>query len=113
MSQAIPPGEDSVADPGGGVAAAAPPASIARDIVVRTLGVKKVYRMSDQGTHALRGVDLDIYRGEYMAIMGPSGSGKSTLFNMIGGLDKPSEGMVFIDEVDVAALDSYELAWMR
>jgi putative ABC transport system ATP-binding protein len=45
--------------------------------------------------------------------MGPSGSGKSTLFNMIGGLDKPSEGMVFIDEVDIAALDSYELAWLR
>ncbi|MCC7191948.1 MAG: ABC transporter ATP-binding protein [Phycisphaeraceae bacterium] len=86
---------------------------IARDVVVRTLGVKKVYRMADQETHALRGVDLDIYRGEYMAIMGPSGSGKSTLFNMVGGLDKPSEGMVFIDEVDVAALDSYELAWMR
>ncbi|MCX5660521.1 MAG: ABC transporter ATP-binding protein [Planctomycetota bacterium] len=69
--------------------------------------------MGDTITHALRGVDLDIYRGEYMAIMGPSGSGKSTLFNMVGGLDKPSEGMVFIDEVDVAALDSYELAWMR
>jgi len=86
---------------------------IARDIVVRTLGVTKVYRMHDQETHALRGVDLDIYRGEYMAIMGPSGSGKSTLFNMVGGLDKPTDGMVFIDEVDVAALDSYELAWMR
>lgn len=87
--------------------------SVARDYVVRTLGVRKVYTMGDQITHALRGVDLDIYRGEYMAIMGPSGSGKSTLFNMIGGLDKPSEGMVFIDEVDIAALDSYELAWLR
>jgi len=87
--------------------------SLSRDIVVRALGVKKIYRMGDGLTHALRGVDLDIYRGEYMAIMGPSGSGKSTLFNMIGGLDKPSEGMVFIDEVDVAALDSYELAWLR
>lgn len=89
------------------------PQGMARDVVVRTLGVTKVYRMGDSETHALRGVDLDIYRGEYMAIMGPSGSGKSTLFNMIGGLDKPTDGMVFIDEVDVAALDSYELAWMR
>jgi len=69
--------------------------------------------MGQTQTHALRGIDLDIFRGEYMSIMGPSGSGKSTIFNMIGGLDKPTEGMVFIDEVDVAALDSYELAWLR
>jgi putative ABC transport system ATP-binding protein len=88
-------------------------ATIERDYVVRTLDVRKVYHMGDTTTHALRGVNLDIFRGEYMAIMGPSGSGKSTLFNMIGGLDKPSQGMVFIDEVDIAALDSYELAWMR
>ena len=97
-------------------ATAAPHADVAkmtRDVVVRTLGVTKVYRQGESTTHALRGVDLDIYRGEYMAIMGPSGSGKSTLFNMIGGLDKPTDGMVFIDEIDVAALDSYELAWMR
>jgi putative ABC transport system ATP-binding protein len=45
--------------------------------------------------------------------MGPSGSGKTTLFNMIGGLDKPSEGKVYIDEVDIAQLDAYELAWLR
>jgi putative ABC transport system ATP-binding protein len=86
---------------------------MSRDVVVRALDVKKVYIMGETQVHALRGVNLDIYRGEYMAIMGPSGSGKSTLFNMIGGLDKPTSGMVFIDEVDVAALDSYELAWMR
>lgn len=87
--------------------------SFDRDVVVRALGVRKVYQMGDVETHALRGVDLDIFRGEYMAIMGPSGSGKSTFFNMIGGLDKPTEGMVFIDEVDIASLDSYELAWLR
>jgi putative ABC transport system ATP-binding protein len=62
---------------------------------------------------ALRGVDLEIHSGEYLSIMGPSGSGKSTLFNMIGGLDKPSSGKVFIDEVDIAQLDAYELAWLR
>ena len=84
-----------------------------RDTVVRAIGVTKIYQMGQTQTHALRGVDLDIYRGEYMAIMGPSGSGKTTIFNMIGGLDKPTEGMVFIDEVDVAALDSFELAWLR
>lgn len=89
------------------------PKAFERDIVVRALDVRKVYRMGDVETHALRGVDLDIFRGEYMAIMGPSGSGKSTFFNMVGGLDKPTEGMVFIDEVDIASLDSYELAWLR
>jgi putative ABC transport system ATP-binding protein len=58
-------------------------------------------------------VDLEVYAGEYLSIMGPSGSGKSTFFNMVGGLDKPSGGKVFIDEVDIAALDPYELAWLR
>ena len=92
---------------------ASPGANLSRDIVVRTLDVTRVYIMGETETHALRGVSLDIFRGEYMAIMGPSGSGKSTLFNMIGGLDKPTSGMVFIDEVDIASLDSFELAWLR
>jgi putative ABC transport system ATP-binding protein len=54
-----------------------------------------------------------IYRGEMIAVMGPSGSGKSTFFNMIGGLDSPSKGRVFIDEVDVAQLSAVELAFLR
>jgi len=61
----------------------------------------------------LKGIELEISKGEYISIMGPSGSGKTTLFNMIGGLDKPTEGKVYIDEVDVAQLDAYELAWLR
>jgi len=81
--------------------------------VVRTRGVKRIYQMGGQPLEALKGIDLDIDSGEYISIMGPSGSGKSTLFNMIGGLDKPSEGRVFIDEVDIAQLDAYELAWLR
>jgi putative ABC transport system ATP-binding protein len=81
--------------------------------VVRTQGVKKIYKMGDIEVHALRGIDLEIYAGEYLSIMGPSGSGKSTFFNMVGGLDKPSSGKVYIDEVDVAQLDAYELAWLR
>src|SRR5437868_15400987 len=80
---------------------------------VRTIDVKRSYKMGDADVHALKGVTISISRGEYISIMGPSGSGKSTFFNMIGGLDKPSEGKVFIDEVDIAQLDSYELAWMR
>ncbi len=81
--------------------------------VVRTQQVKKMYTMGEIEVHALRGVDMEIYTGEYLSIMGPSGSGKSTFFNMVGGLDKPSEGKVYIDEVDVAQLDAYELAWLR
>jgi len=81
--------------------------------IVRTKDVKKVYVMGSVEVHALKGVNLEIREGEYISIMGPSGSGKSTLFNMIGGLDKPSSGSVYIDEVDVAQLDAYELAWLR
>jgi len=81
--------------------------------IVRTKGVTKVYRMGNNEVHALRGIDLEIKAGEYVSIMGPSGSGKSTLFNMIGGLDKPTSGKVYIEEVDVAQLDAYELAWLR
>ncbi len=83
------------------------------EYVVRVRDVKRTFSVGGQPVHALRGVDLDIKRGEYISIMGPSGSGKSTLFNMIGGLDKPTDGTVFIDEVDIAQLDAFELAWMR
>lgn len=81
--------------------------------IVRVVGVKKTFTMGKQELQALKGVDLEIFTGEYISIMGPSGSGKSTLFNMIGGLDKPSDGKVFIDEVDISQLDAYELAWLR
>jgi putative ABC transport system ATP-binding protein len=83
------------------------------ELTVRTIDVKRSYRMGSETVEALKGVSISISRGEYISIMGPSGSGKSTLFNMVGGLDKPSEGKVYIDEVDIAQLDSYELAWMR
>jgi putative ABC transport system ATP-binding protein len=69
--------------------------------------------MGSTTIEALKGIDLSIRAGEYLSIMGPSGSGKSTLFNMIGALDKPTSGRVFIDEVDVAQLDAFELAWLR
>ncbi|HBC88458.1 MAG TPA: ABC transporter [Lentisphaeria bacterium] len=88
-------------------------ASLSTNYVVRAIGVKKVYTMGAEKVHALRGVDFAVRRGEYISIMGPSGSGKSTLFNMIGGLDKPNEGQVYIDEVDIAALNPVELAWLR
>lgn len=81
--------------------------------VVRAIGVTKTYWMGGEPVHALKGVDFNVHRGEYISIMGPSGSGKSTLFNMIGGLDKPNEGRIYIDEVDIASLNSEELAWLR
>ena len=81
--------------------------------VVRVSNVTKSFKLGKVEVQALKGIDLKIARGEYISIMGPSGSGKSTLFNMIGGLDKPTTGKVFIDEVDIAQLDAYELAWLR
>ncbi|MBT8365765.1 MAG: ABC transporter ATP-binding protein [Deltaproteobacteria bacterium] len=81
--------------------------------VVRVTGVTKVFKLGKIDVEALKGIDLEIAKGDYISIMGPSGSGKSTLFNMIGGLDKPTSGKVFIDEVDIAQLDAYELAWLR
>jgi putative ABC transport system ATP-binding protein len=81
--------------------------------VIRAVDVHKVYRSGSQETHALRGANLEVFGGEYLSIMGPSGSGKSTLFNMIGALQKPSSGKVYIDQVDIAALDATELAWLR
>ena len=81
--------------------------------VVRARGIRRVYLMGGEEVHALRGIDLDIARGEYVSIMGPSGCGKTTLFNMIGGLDKPTAGRVYIDGVDMAQLSTFELAWLR
>jgi putative ABC transport system ATP-binding protein len=81
--------------------------------IVRAIGVRRSYTMGEEVIHALDGVDFSVRRGEYVSIMGPSGSGKTTLFNMIGGLDKPNEGRVYIDEVDIAALNTVELAWLR
>ena len=80
---------------------------------VRTVDVKRRFHLGEHVVHALRGVTLTIKRGEYISIMGASGTGKTTLFNLIGGLDKPSEGEVFIDEVNIAQLDPFELAWIR
>ena len=80
---------------------------------VKTMGLIKEFVMGTVVVKALQGVQIEIKKGEYISIMGPSGSGKTTLFNMIGGLDKPTDGKVFIDEIDIAQLDAYELAWMR
>jgi putative ABC transport system ATP-binding protein len=85
----------------------------ANSSIVRVSNVTKTFRLGKIDVSALKGVDLEVAPGMYISIMGPSGSGKSTLFNMIGGLDKPTSGKVYIDEVDIAQLDAYELAWLR
>jgi putative ABC transport system ATP-binding protein len=99
------------------MAAPAPsaPATPAADrrVIIRTVGMKKVYVKGTVTTEALRGVNVEIYTGEFISVMGPSGSGKSTFFNLIGGLDSPSSGRVFIDEVDVAQLTAVEIAFLR
>ena len=82
-------------------------------MIIRTVDLKKSYVMKEVVTEALRGVDVEIYDAEFISVMGPSGSGKSTFFNMIGALDRPSTGRVFIDEVDVAQLTAEELAYVR
>lgn len=81
--------------------------------IVRVTDVTKDFDLGKIVVKVLKGIELEIETGKYVSIMGPSGSGKSTLFNMIGGLDKPTAGKVFIDEVDIAQLDAYELAWLR
>jgi putative ABC transport system ATP-binding protein len=83
------------------------------DYVIELRELIRHYKMGEETVKALDGVDLEIKRGEYVSIVGPSGSGKTTLFNLIGGLDKPTRGSIFIDGVDIAQLDAYELAWLR
>jgi putative ABC transport system ATP-binding protein len=82
-------------------------------VIIRTVAMEKHYWRKGQVTKALRGMNIEIYTGEFIVVMGPSGSGKSTFFNMIGALDSPSQGRVFIDEVDVAQLTAEELAFLR
>ncbi|MBI1898336.1 MAG: ABC transporter ATP-binding protein [Acidobacteria bacterium] len=82
-------------------------------IVIRTYGLWKTYIMGDQEINAVSGVDIEIRKGEYVAIMGPSGSGKSTLMNLIGCLDTPSKGDYFINGNLVSTMTDDELARIR
>ena len=82
-------------------------------VVIRTYDLWKTYTMGDQEIHAVSGVDIEIKRGEYVAIMGPSGSGKSTLMNLIGCLDTPTKGQYFINGHLVSEMTDDELARIR
>src|SRR5579875_931833 len=82
-------------------------------IVIRTYDLWKTYVMGDQQIHAVSGVDIEIRRGEYVAIMGPSGSGKSTLMNLVGCLDTPTSGQYYINGNLVSEMTDDELARIR
>lgn len=83
------------------------------DIIIKTENLVKTYNNGKVKTHALRGVSLGIPRGSFSCIIGPSGHGKSTLMHLIGGLDRPTEGRVFIDGLDITGLGNGELASLR
>jgi len=81
--------------------------------VVETEDLHKYYFLKGETVKALKGINLKIKYGEYLAILGPSGSGKTTLFNMIGGLDNPTKGKVYLDGRDISKMTAKQLAWVR
>jgi putative ABC transport system ATP-binding protein len=84
-----------------------------REKVFHAAGVTKVYHMGEVDVHALRGVDLDLFAGEFVVVLGPSGSGKSTLLNILGGLDTASAGVVEYHGRDLTQVGDYELTRYR
>src|SRR5437879_13340691 len=86
---------------------------VSSGVVIKTEALTKVYEMGAEKVHALSGVDVEIRKGDYVAIMGPSGSGKSTLMNLIGCLDSPSAGKYWLAGRLVSDLDDDEFAYIR
>ncbi len=81
--------------------------------VIKTVDLQKIYSLGKIDFPALKGVNIDIKQGEFVAIVGPSGSGKSTLLNLFGALDRPTKGSVFIDGIDISKLGENDLADVR
>ena len=81
--------------------------------ILKTIGLEKTYGKGDNAVHALRGIDITVNKGEFVAIVGTSGSGKSTLLHMLGGLDRPTSGTVTIDGKDIFSLKDEELTIFR
>lgn len=83
------------------------------NIIIKTENLVKIYSTSKVKTHALKGIDLEIPRGSFSCIIGPSGHGKSTLLHLIGGLDRPTDGNVIIDGINITGLNNSQLANLR
>ncbi len=81
--------------------------------VISLKNIRKEYQMGEETVHALAGVDLEIDKAEFLAILGPSGSGKSTLMHMLGFMDHPTSGTMVFDQTDVSSLSSSQRAWYR
>ena len=84
-----------------------------KDIIIKLENVWKIYEMGEVKVNALRNLNLEVRRGEFLVIMGKSGSGKSTTMNMVGSLDIPTKGRIFLDKKNIAHLDESELARIR
>jgi len=84
-----------------------------KEVLIKIRGIKKIYKMGTQEVRALNGIDLEIRKNEYVAIMGPSGSGKSTLMNLLGCLDTPTEGTYILNGTDVSQMRDDQLAEVR
>ena len=83
------------------------------DNIIVAKNITRRYQIGEEEVYALRDVSLEVERGEYLSVMGPSGSGKTTFFNMVGGLDMPSDGEVLFDGYRLSDLNSKQLAWFR
>lgn len=86
---------------------------INHDVIIRGINIRKTYKMGEIEINALDGIDFEIYRGEFLAILGPSGSGKSTMLNIVGGMDNPTSGELYYNELGIHKMSKKELTIYR
>jgi putative ABC transport system ATP-binding protein len=103
--------DSNVAHPDFGVVSLSAPTS--PDVLVRLEGVTRIYQQDSVAVNALAGIDLEIDRGDFVVLVGPSGSGKTTLLNMIGGLDSPTAGRIWVDGIEIGRMSRAELSEVR
>lgn len=84
-----------------------------KEIIIHGSNIKKIYKMGEVFINALDGIDFEIYKGEFLAILGPSGSGKSTMLNIVGGMDTPTEGELYYNKIAVHKMSKNELTYYR